>query len=488
MTTFWQTLCMSVLMMVAITALGQVEFRAIGGPGIDHGKLIIPHANGAFLLGSTQPEDVELLRSYVVHYNNELDVEWSLVLPSSDALEWIVDAQLDSANAVQILTRRLRTNGTYAAAIHIMDASGALQASTELNDVTINFVPVQICQWQGETWVVGHSGNKLVAGGVSSGTVIEWGGAVGQEDFISDVLVHNNMLVAVGKRIENEESTAAIWGVYPLGQLAFEIVSPNEENWLESQMDAIDSRGNSIRILRTYQFTDGNGNVQISHDFLGLNIMAGTAGAYWSGAPGQAGRDIVMTGQGMAKLLKSDNDEDLDQSFLISHVSATASYIDQGHYGTSFEEEPSQIAAGPDGSIWAAGSTRGVLDGTWSACILRLDSLGPLGNWSNGTLGFGVVNDPNLQTWDNVTSPSESRTEWACYPNPTDGLVNLTPPTLNGSNSNLVTWSVIDIQGRKVKSGQGTPIGLSELKSGKYTIHGQGQGQSFILPVVKSNH
>ena len=336
--------------------------------------------------------------------------------------------------------------------------------------------------------MVGHSGNKLVAGGVSSGTVIEWGGAVGQEDFISDVLVHNNMLVAVGKRIENLESTAAIWGVYPLGQLAFEIVSPNEENWLESQMDAIDSRGNSIRILRTYQFTDGNGNVQISHDFLGLNLMAGTAGAYWSGGPGQAGRDIVMTGQGMAKLLKSDNDEDLDQSFLISHVSATASYIDQGHYGTSFEEEPSQIAAGPDGSIWAAGSTRGVLDGTWSACILRLDSLGPLGNWSNGTLGFGVVNDPNLQTWDNVTSPSESRTKWTCYPNPTDGLVNLTPPTLNGSNSNLVTWSVIDIQGRKVKSGQGTPIDLSELKSGKYTIHGQGQGQSFILPLVKSNH
>ena len=366
------------LLLTSTTCFGQVEFRAIGGPGIDRGHVVLPHEDGAFLLGSTQPEEVDLLRPYVVHYGNDLTVNWSVVLPSTDALEWVVDAKLNDLNEAQILTQRLTADGTYAANIHVIGGDGTLMATNPLDGVASNFIPAKLCDWQGSLWVVGHSGNRLVAADETSSTVLEWGGTPGQEDFIADVLVKDNILIAVGKRMENGTSTGAIWGVYPLGQLAFEIIDPDGGDWTESQMDAIDVRGNSIRVLRTYRFNDGDGTSQTTHDFLGLNVSGGSAGAYWPGGLGQEGRDLIWTDQGVAKLLKSGNVDELDQSFLIAHISAGSNYIDQGHFGTSFEEDPSRLAVGPDGKIWAAGSTRGVLDGSWSACILRLDSLGPL--------------------------------------------------------------------------------------------------------------
>ena len=45
--------------------------------------VVLPHEDGAFLLGSTQPTEVELIRPYIVHYGNNLTVDWSLVLPST---------------------------------------------------------------------------------------------------------------------------------------------------------------------------------------------------------------------------------------------------------------------------------------------------------------------------------------------------------------------------------------------------------------------
>ena len=147
-------------------------------------------------------------------------------------------------------------------------------------------------------------------------------------------------------------------------------------------------------MLRTFRFTDDNGTELTTHDFLALNVSNGEASWGRAGDEGEEGRDLIWTEQGVAKLLKSDNDDSLDDAFLITHVSASSSYVSQGHFGTSFEEDPSRLSLGPDGSVWAAGSTRGVLDGSWSACLLRLDSLGPLGSWSNDNFGFGVVNDP----------------------------------------------------------------------------------------------
>ena len=40
---------------------GQVEFRAIGGPGIDRGEVVLPYADGAYLLGTTQPQSADVL-------------------------------------------------------------------------------------------------------------------------------------------------------------------------------------------------------------------------------------------------------------------------------------------------------------------------------------------------------------------------------------------------------------------------------------------
>ena len=474
--------------MTSMASIGQVEFRAIGGPGIDRGHVVLPHENGAFLLGSTQPEVVELLRPYVVHYGNDLTVEWSMVLPSNDALEWIIDATLNELNEAQILTQRLTSDGTYAANIHVIGSDGTLLATNPLDGVATNFIPAKLCDWQGGLWVVGHSGNRLVAADANSSNVLEWGGMPGQEDFIADVLVKDNILIAVGSRMENETSKGAIWGVYPLGQLAFEIIADNEDDWTESRMDAIDVRGNNIRVLRTYRFSDGEGMPQKTHDFLGLNVAGAQAGAYWSGGLGQEGRDLIWTAQGVAKLLKSDNVDDLDESFLIAHVSAGSNYIDQGHFGTSFEDDPSRLAVGPDGKIWAAGSTRGVLDGSWSACILRLDSLGPLGDWSNEPFGFGVLSDPNLLSWDALSEPVSADGSWGCHPNPAVDQLQLSVPYAFQHSSSSLSWVIRDAGGRMVQSGTGAEVDVMSLRAGSYTLEGAVQEQRFALPFVKASH
>ena len=471
--------------LVGNLAWSQVEFRAIGGPGIDRGEVVLPHAGGAYLLGTTQPQDGDVLRPYVVHYDNNLAVDWSLVLPSSDALEWVVDARLNTLNEARILTQRLRSDGSYGAAIHTVNFDGETTSIRLLDDVATNFIPAKLCEWQGQVWAVGHSGNRLVAADVSMNTVLEWGGTPGQEHFIADVLVHNNMLIAVGSQLEDGISSAAVWGVYPLGQLAFDIVTPNEEGWTESRMDGIDVRNNSIRILRTFQFIDDSGNDVVSHDFLALNINTGEVGEFWAGDAGEEGRDLIWTQQGVAKLLKSSNVESLDDSFLIAHISPSSSYVSQGHFGTSFEEDPSRLSLGPDGAVWAAGSTRGVLDGSWSACLLRLDSLGPLGTWANGNPGFGVVNDPTLLSWNAIDEPVAAQHAWGCHPNPALDEVHLIVPDAFKHQAQAIAWVIRDAGGRVAKSGEGIVMDVSSLRFGSYTLEGQAQGQHFSLPFMK---
>lgn len=465
---------------------GQVEFRAIGGPGIDRGEVVLPHTDGAFLLGTTQPQDADLLRPYIVHYNNDLTVDWSVVLPSPQALEWIVDGRLDSLNNAQILTQRLNPDGTYSAAIHNLTSTGETASTYELDGIAPNFIPAKLCEWQGQIWVVGHSGNRLIAADLALSTILEWGGSIGQEDFISDVLVHDNILIVVGRRLENDESIAAAWGLYPLGQMAFEIIPPNEEGWIESRIDGIDVRNNSIRMLRTFRYTDDNGTELTSHDFLALNVASGEAGEFWAAGEGEEGRDLIWTNQGVAKLIKSNNIESLDEAFLIVHISASSSYISQGHFGTSFEEDPSRLSLGPDGSVWAAGSTRGVLDGSWSACLLKLDSLGPLGSWSNGNFGFGVVNDPTLLTFSAIDQPAETQQSWGCYPNPTSDVLHLAAPVAFVSATGSLSWTIRDARGRKVGQGSSVHIDTTPLHDGNYMLEGESLGQRFSLPFVKT--
>ena len=169
----------------------------------------------------------------------------------------------------------------------------------------------------------------------------------------------------------------AIWGVYPLGQLA-QAIEPANDSSLWSQADGIATTPESVLVLQTYAVDNpSGGDPHVVHNFLGVNTNNGDVGAFMGQQPANAQDDIASTPQGALILAQLDGNDNPPKGFRLSHVSNQGAFVSLGIWGTDFEDDPGRISVGEDGAVWVAGSTRGTLDGSWNACALRLDSLDP---------------------------------------------------------------------------------------------------------------
>ena len=85
----------------------EAQFRAVGGPGLERGKVVVPHGTGAFLVCNSKLPEVDQLRAYLVHYDTNLDVDWTTLLPCNASLQEVVDAWSDIPGEVTVLAREL---------------------------------------------------------------------------------------------------------------------------------------------------------------------------------------------------------------------------------------------------------------------------------------------------------------------------------------------------------------------------------------------
>ena len=454
----------------------EAQFRAVGGPGLERGEVVVPHATGAFLVCNSKLPEVDLLRAYLVHYDSDLNVDWTRLLPCPALLQEVVDAWSESPGSVTVMTRELLPEDGYVTVMHRLDSTGTWAGKVTLN-APQNFRPVTHVEWLGEPWIVGATGSQPTAVHMTTGDTKTWGGSPGTLDVVTDAAVANNLLVAVGSRTQDDTTRTAIWGVYPFGQLAFENVGADAAAGAWSQADAIAARGSNVRVLHSFR-PHSPEDQWLLHSMMSVNLTSGQLnGILYGPQEGQRpGRDLIGTSEGWVKLSQTDVVPQLDLSMLVTHYNPNGLYLSQGAWGTIFEDDPSHITQSEDGAIWVAGSTRGAIDGTWNACVLRLDSLGPLGAWSNDMPGFGTYNDP---LFDDVLALQDVAVEgeWSCSPNPARGQTSLLPPsTLSVADRAALTWVLRDSQGRVVREGQGTDVSLDGLASGPHVIqarHGE---------------
>ena len=460
------------------------QFRAVGGPGLERGEVVVPHATGAFLVCNSKLPEVDLLRAYLVHYDSELNVDWTRLLPCPALLQEVVDAWSDSPGSVTVMTRELRPEDGYVTVMHRLDSTGTWAGSAALQ-APQNFRPVAHVEWLGEPWVVGATGSQPTAVNVVTGNVKTWGGLPGTLDVVTDAAVANNLLVVVGSRTQDDTTRTAIWGVYPFGQLAFENVGADAAAGAWSQADAVAVRGSNVRVLHSFH-PHVPEDQWLLHSMLSVNLTSGQLnGILYGPQEGQRpGRDLISTPQGWVKLSQSDVVPQLDLSMLVTHYNPNGLYLSQGAWGTIFEDDPSHITQSEDGAIWVAGSTRGAIDGTWNACVLRLDSLGPLGAWSNDMPGFGTYNDP---LFDDVLSITQIESDggWTCAPNPAGSQTTLIPPsTMSTADRAALKWVLRDGQGRIVDEGQGTDVNLDKLAPGHHGIQVRDRGGDVHVRVL----
>lgn len=462
----------------------EAQFRAVGGPGLERGEVVVPHATGAFLVCNSKLPEVDLLRGYIVHYDSDLNVDWTRLLPCPALLQDVITSWSESAGTATVLTRELTLNDGYQTVFHRLDSLGTWLESTTLN-APQNFNPVARVEWLGTDWIVGEVGSQPTAVQAETGVTKTWGGEPGFLDEVTDAVVANNVLVAVGSRTQDDTTRTAIWGVYPLGQLAFETVGPDTAAGAWSQANAVAFNGQSLRVLHSYR-PDAPDDEWLLHSMLSVNLNTGLLNGTLYGPLGgqRPGRDLAWTPQGWVKLTQTDGFAQLDRSMLVTHYNPNGTYVSQGAWGTIFEDDPSQVTQGPDGAIWVAGSTRGAIDGTWNACLLRLDSLGPLGSWASDLPGFGVYDDP---LFDDVLSVETVATEdgWSCAPNPASGSTTLRiPVALSASERAALAWTLHGPLGRPVRTGLGTDIDLRGLNPGSHFLRLRHRGLDVHVKVL----
>ena len=119
--------------------------------------------------------------------------------------------------------------------------------------------------------------------------------------------------------------------------------------------------------------------------------------------------------------------------------------------------------------MWVAGSTRGFAGGTWDACVLRLDSIGPLGTWSNDALGLGVHNDDLFDDVLSIDGPLATESKWTCNPNPASEVTVLVPPRA-GLLADAWTWTLLNARGQVVSTGTGDQVNVSRCAPGMHTV------------------
>jgi hypothetical protein len=471
-------------------AQGQVEFRAVGGQGEEFGEVVVPHGTGAFLLGSTQLPNTQDVRGYVVHYDQSLNVDWTALTPGDVMFEMAMDGWSDEAGMVDILTWRLTTEDGYHAAIHTFDSTGVWHG-TMVPPLTQGFRPTCSVKWLGARWVVGAIGNRPTAISLETGELKHWGGENGVNDEIRDAMVVNNLLVSVGSRTEAGQTRTAIWGMYPLGQMAFEFHQPDTvpQTWSQAEALALGLNGN-VRVLQSYERNLPSGGGALLHSLISLNALTGNLNGFLYGptAGERPGRDLAFTEGGWLKLTQTDVVTALDQSMLLTHYTPGGGYIGQGAWGTLFEDDPSRLTVDSLGQIWVAGSTRGALNDTWNACLLRIDSLGPLDNWSLDTPGFGVHNDLLFTTLD-VDHAPEGADTWRLLPNlvsPGTERIRIDGPL--SSQSHHVTWTLLDGRGREAAQGRGRDVRVGRLTPGRHVLVVHDGLRARALDLVVAGH
>jgi hypothetical protein len=98
-----------------------------------------------------------------------------------------------------------------------------------------------------------------------------------------------------------------------------------------------------------------------------------------------------------------------------------------------------------------------------------LDSIGPLGTWSNDALGLGVHNDDLFDDVLSIDGPHATASKWTCSPNPASDVTMLIPPRA-GLLSDAWTWNLVDARGRVVSTGTGDQIDVSRCAPGRHTV------------------
>ena len=80
-------LVLALAVATAHCTLAQVAIRSVGGTGLERGEVVVPHSDGAVLVATSKLPNSEVLRVYIVRYDQDLDTTWTRILPTDALLE-----------------------------------------------------------------------------------------------------------------------------------------------------------------------------------------------------------------------------------------------------------------------------------------------------------------------------------------------------------------------------------------------------------------
>ena len=464
--------------------LAQVAIRSVGGTGLERGEVVVPHSDGAVLVATSKLPNSEVLRVYVVHYDQDLDTTWTRILPTDALLEKAVDAWSEADGETSILTERLDAEVGHVPAIHRLDANGNTIEVIE-PFAPQNFRPVRHVMWQNGLWMVGGAGSQPCAVNVDTEQVLTWGGQPGLTDQINDVAVHSDVLISVGSRTSGNTTATAIWGIYPFGQVAFEHIGPDDAagNWSEAV--AIEPGASVIRVLHNFVPPAPNDG-DLLHSLISLNLNTGEVSGILEGpSSGQRpARDVTWTPQGWLKLSQTDVTPALGKSMLVTHYSEGGAFVTQGAWGINqYEDDPSRLTVDEDGVIWVAGSTRGAFPDSWNACLMRIDSLGFLEDWGGPITDLDAVNDPLMDLGE--LTLAVDRQGLRCAPNPTNHVARIMLAERHLCvTCDQIAWRLVNTQGQVVLEGSGSEVPLHNVAYGMHLLTGTLEGAAFSMPLL----